>query len=150
MGKLVPYFAVGAVSVVLAMVMGAFVFHVPLRGSVALVLGTSALFLVGSLSMGILISIVTKNQLLANQLAGVATFLPAFLLSGFIYNIGNMPQVIQWVTYLVPARYFVGLLKAIYLKGVGLEILAGDILLLLIFAAVMLLLAHFTFHKRLE
>jgi ABC-2 type transport system permease protein len=149
-GKLVPYFAVGAVSVVLAMVMGAFVFHVPLRGSVALVLGTSALFLVGSLSMGILISIVTKNQLLANQLAGVATFLPAFLLSGFIYNIGNMPQVIQWVTYLVPARYFVGLLKAIYLKGVGLEILAGDILLLLIFAAVMLLLAHFTFHKRLE
>ena len=149
-GKLVPYFIVGAVGVLLAMAMGEFMFHVPLRGSVALVLGTSALFLVGSLSMGILISIVTKNQLLANQLAGVATFLPAFLLSGFLYNIGNMPQVIQLVTYAVPARYFVGLLKAIYLKGVGLEILAGQIVLLVVFAAVMLLLAHFTFHKRLE
>ena len=149
-GKLVPYFVVGAIGVLLAMAMGEFVFHVPLRGSVALVLGTSALFLVGSLAMGILISIVTKNQLLANQLAGVATFLPAFLLSGFIYNIVNMPDVIQWVTYLVPARYFVALLKAIYLKGVGVEILGGQILLLVIFTAVMLLVAHWTFHKKLE
>ena len=118
-GKLVPYFVVGAIGVVLAMAMGEFVFHVPLRGSVALVLGTSAMFLVGSLAMGILISIVTKNQLLANQLAGVATFLPAFLLSGFIYNISNMPQAIQWVTYLVPARYFVALLKGDLSEGSG-------------------------------
>ena len=116
----------------------------------ALLLGTSALFLVGSLGMGILISIVTKNQLLANQLAGVATLLPAFLLSGFIYNIANMPQAIQAVTYFVPARYFVAILNGIYLKGVGFEILAGQLVLLVIFAAAMLLLAHWTFHKRLE
>jgi ABC-2 type transport system permease protein len=149
-GKMVPYFAVGTFSVILAMAMGEFVFHVPLRGSVALVLGTSALFLVGSLAMGILISIGTKNQLLANQLAGVATFLPANLLSGFIYNIANMPQPIQWVTYLVPARYFVAILKGIYLKGVGCEILAGQIVLLVVFAAVILVVAHCTFHKKLE
>ena len=150
LGKLTPYFAVGAFSVILAMTMGEFLFHVPLRGSVALLLGTSALFLVGSLGMGILISIVTKNQLLANQLAGVATLLPAFLLSGFIYNIANMPQAIQAVTYFVPARYFVAILNGIYLKGVGFEILAGQLVLLVIFAAAMLLLAHWTFHKRLE
>jgi len=149
-GKLVPYFVVGGVSVVLAMAMGEFVFHVPLRGSVALVLGTSALFLVGSLAMGILISIVTKNQLMANQIAGVATFLPANLLSGFIYNINNMPHVIQWVTYLVPARYFVVILKGIYLKGVGVEILAGQIVLLVVFGAVTLFVAHLAFHKKLE
>jgi ABC-2 type transport system permease protein len=149
-GKMVPYFAVGAFSVIMAMAMGEFVFHVPLRGSVALVLGTSALFLIGSLAMGILISIVTKNQLLANQLAGVATFLPANLLSGFIYTINNMPQVIQWVTYLVPARYFVAILKGIYLKGIGYELLAGQIVLLAVFAVVILVFAHCTFHKKLE
>ena len=149
-GKLVPYFVVGAIGVLMAVAMGAFVFHVPLRGNVALLLGTSALFLVGSLAIGILISIVTKNQLLANQLAGVTTFLPANLLSGFIHNIANMPQAIQWVTYLVPVRYFVTILKGIYMKGVGVEILAGQIVLLVIFGAVALLVAHLTFHKKLE
>ena len=149
-GKLVPYFVIGAIGVLLAMAMGEFVFHVPLRGSVALVLGTSAMFLVGSLAMGILISIVTKNQLLANQLAG-AGHLPAGLPAlGLHLQYHNMPHAIQWVTYLVPARYFVALLKAIYLKGVGVEILAGQIVLLALFAAVMLLMAHWTFHKKLE
>ncbi len=150
LGKLTPYFAVGAFGVVLAMTMGEFLFHVPLRGNVALLLGTSAVFLVGSLGMGILISIVTKNQLLANQLAGVTTLLPAFLLSGFIYNIANMPQAIRAVTYLVRA-VFRGDSERNLPEGRGLrEILAGQIVLLVIFAAAMLLLAHCTFHKRLE
>ena len=109
--------------VVLAVLMGEFVFHVPLRGNVALLFGMAAIFLTGALAMGMLISIVTKSQLLSSQMAVVATFLPAFLLSGFIFTIANMPQVIQMVTYLVPARYFVAILKGIYLKGVGLEIL---------------------------
>ena len=74
-----------------------------------------------------MISIVTKSQLLSSQIAVVATFLPAFLLSGFIFTIANMPRAIQMVTYLVPARYFVAVLKGIYLKGVGLEILAGQV-----------------------
>ena len=92
----------------------------------------------------------TKGQLLASQLAMVLTFLPAFLLSGFMYDIGNMPRAIQVVTYLVPARYFVTLLKGIYLKGVGLEVLAPQALLLAGFSAVMLSLAMIKFRKNLE
>ena len=149
-GKLTPYFVIGICDVALAVVMGEFVFHVPLRGSLVLLFGTSMIFLIGALSMGIVISIGTKNQLLSGQVAMLATFLPAFVLSGCIFTIANMPQAIQLVTYLVPARYFVSLLKGIYLKGIGLEILAGQIALLVVYAAVVLLLAHVSFRKRLE
>ena len=149
LGKLLPYFAIGMCDVVLAVLMGEFVFDVPLRGNVALLFGTSALFLTGALAMGILVSIVTRSQLLSSQVAVVATFLPAFLLSGFIFTIANMPRVIQMVTYLVPARYFVVILKGIYLKGVGLEILAGQVGLLVVYAGVMILLANRKFQKRL-
>ena len=130
-GKLIPYFAIGLFDVLLAVLMGEFVFHVPLRGNVALLFGTAAIFLVGALSMGMVISIVTKSQLLSSQMAMVATFLPSFLLSGFIFTIANMPKPIQIVTYIVPARYFVAILKGIYLKGVGLEILGGQVVLLI-------------------
>ncbi len=128
--------------------MGQFLFHVPLRGNVALLFGVASIFLVGVLAMGMLISIVTKSQLLASQLAMMATFLPSFLLSGFIFAIANMPRPIQWITYLVPARYFVSILKGIYLKGVGLEILATDALLLVAFGAVMVLVARWKFKKK--
>ena len=110
-------------------------FHVPLRGSVALLFGVASIFLVGVLTMGMLISIATKGQLLASQLAMMLTFLPSFLLSGFIFSIVNMPRPIQWITYLVPARYFIAMLKGIYLKGVGPGDPGGDIVLLTIFAA---------------
>ena len=149
LGKLLPYFAIGLCDVVVAVLMGEFVFHVPLRGNVALLFGTSVIFLTGALAMGILVSIVTKSQLLSSQVAVVATFLPAFLLSGFIFTIANMPRVIQMVTYLVPARYFVAILKGIYLKGVGLEILAGQVGLLVVYAGVMVLLANWKFKKKL-
>jgi len=79
------------------------------------------------------ISIVTKSQLLASQLAMVLTFLPSFLLSGFMYNIGNMPKSIQVVTHIIPSRYFVTLLKGIYLKGAGLSVLLGEAALLTAF-----------------
>ena len=99
LGKLVPYFAIGMFDVVVAVLMGEFVFHVPLRGNVALLFGMSAIFLVGACCRwASLISIVTKSQLLSSQVAMLATFLPAFLLSGFIFPIANMPQVIQWIT----------------------------------------------------
>ncbi len=149
LGKLVPYFAIGLLDMVLAVVLGQFLFHVPLRGNVALLFGVASIFLVGVLTMGILISIATKSQLLSSQLAMTATFLPSFVLSGFIFAIVNMPRPIQWITYLVPARYFIGILKGIYLKGVGLEILAADTILLLVFAAAMVLLAHWKFKKKL-
>lgn len=149
LGKLLPYFAVGMLDVLLAVGMGEFLFHVPLRGSVALLFGMAAVFLAGALSMGMLISIVTKSQLLASQLAMVLTFLPSFLLSGFMYNIGNMPKSIQVVTYAIPSRYFVALLKGIYLKGTGLSVLLGEAALLSAFGVTMVLLAIRKFRKKL-
>lgn len=148
-GKLIPYFIIGMFDVLIAVLMGQYLFHIPLRGSVPLLFGMAALFLVGALSMGMLISVVTKSQLLASQLAMITTFLPSFLLSGFMYAIYNMPRPIQIFTHIIPARYFVALLKGIYLKGVGLETLAVEASLLAAFSAVMLTLAIKKFKKKL-
>lgn len=149
LGKLLPYFAIGLLDVLLAVVMAEFLFHVPMRGSPVLLFAIAAVFLVGALSMGILISIVTKSQLLASQLAMVLTFLPSFLLSDFMYAVSNMPVPIQVITYIVPARYFVGALKAIYLKGVGLEVIALEAGLLTVFGAAVLTFAIVQFKKAL-
>lgn len=149
LGKLLPYFAIGLLDVLLAMLMAEFLFDVPMRGSPALVLAFAAVFLAGALSLGMLISIVTKSQLLASQLAMVLTFLPSFLLSDFMYAVSNMPAPIQAITYLVPARYFVGALKGIYLKGVGLEVLALEAGLLTIFGVAVVTLATVKFKKAL-
>jgi len=149
LGKLLPYFLIGLLDVLLAVAMGQFLFHVPLRGSVALLFALAAVFLTGTLALGLVVSIVARNQLLANQLAMVVTFLPAFLLSGFMFAISNMPGAIRLVTYFVPARYFVAVLKGIYLKGVGLAVLGGEALLLVLFALVVLVVAKATFRKKL-
>lgn len=148
-GKLLPYFAIGMFDVLLVVLLGEFLFRVPLRGNLALLFGMAAIFLAGTLALGMLVSVVTKNQLLANQLAMVLTFVPSFLLSGFVFAISNMPEVIQWITYAIPARYFISLLKSIYLKGVGLEILAGEAVLLTVYSVVMVLLANLAFKKKL-
>jgi len=149
LGKLLPYFAIGMLDVLLAVLMGEFLFQVPLRGTAALLFGMAAVFLAGALSLGMVISIVTKSQLLASQLAMVLTFLPSFLLSGFMYAVSNMPRPIQVMTHLIPARYFVALLKGIYLKGVGLEILAIEAGLLALFGVAMVALANAKFRKKL-
>ena len=148
-GKLAPYFAIGMLDILLAVLMGQFLFNVPLRGNPMLIFGSGAIFLVGSLTMGMLISIVTRSQLLASQLAMVLTFLPSFLLSGFMYTISNMPTVIQGITYLVPARYFVTILKNIYLKGVGISILISEAGILLFFAVILVIVANIKLRKRL-
>jgi ABC-2 type transport system permease protein len=149
LGKLVPYFVIGLLDMCLAVLMGRFLFHVPLRGSLLLLFGMASMYLAGVLSLGLVISILTRSQLLASQFAMVLTFLPAFLLSGFIFAIANMPRVVQIITYVVPARYFVTILKGIYLKGVGLEVLAGPAALLAAFAAAMVSLAVLKFKKKL-
>jgi ABC-2 type transport system permease protein len=149
LGKLVPYFVIGMLDVLLAVLMGQFLFRVPLRGNVWLVFGMGAVFLAGALAMGMLISIASKSQLLASQIAMTTTFLPAFLLSGFQIPVANMPRPIQLLTYLVPARYFVELLHGIYLKGVGLDVLALQACLLLAYTAAMLLAANMKFKKKL-
>lgn len=148
-GKLVPYFAVGMLDVLIAVIMAVYLFDVPLRGSVVLLFAMAALFIVGTLSQGILLSTLAKQQLLASQLAMVSTFLPAFLLSGFMFAIANMPVVVQAVTYIVPARYFVALVKGIYLRGVGMETMWRDAVFLLVFAIVVLAAAIARFRKKL-
>jgi ABC-2 type transport system permease protein len=150
LGKLLPYFLIGMLDVLLAVLMGQFVFGIPLRGNACLLFGMAAIFLTGTLSLGMVISIVSKSQPLAIQLAMMSTFLPSFLLSGFVYSIHNMPKPIQLITWLIPARYFVALLKGIYLKGVGLKVLAGDAALLALFAIVMVGIANVSFRKRLD
>lgn len=148
-GKLVPYFAIGMFDVLIAVLMAVFLFHVPLRGSVPLLFAMAALFIVGTLSQGILISTLARQQLLASQFAMLSTFLPAFLLSGFIFAISNMPLPVQIVTHIVPARYFVSLVKGIYLRGVGLETLGSDAIFLFVFATAVMGLAILRFKKRL-
>jgi ABC-2 type transport system permease protein len=129
--------------------MAVFLFNVPLRGSVGLLLATAAIFIVGTLSQGILISTLARAQLLASQLAMVTTFLPAFLLSGFMFAIANMPVPVQVITHIVPARYFVALVKGIYLRGVGLETLWADAVFLTAFAVLVGGAAIVKFKKRL-
>ncbi len=148
LGKFIPYFVIGLFDVVIAVAMGQFLFHVPLRGNVILLFFLSGFFLMGALSLGMLISIVTKNQLLASQLAMVTTFLPAFLLSGFMYAISNMPKAIQVLSHLIPARYFVVILKGIYLKGVGLSVLGMQVVFLFLFSFITVNLANRKFKKR--
>ncbi|HXZ48059.1 MAG TPA: ABC transporter permease [Usitatibacter sp.] len=118
-GKLLPYFFVGMVDVLGAVAAAVLIFDVPLRGSLAAISSVSALFLLVVMCQGALLSIIAANQMLASQLVMVSTFLPAFLLSGAIYAIGNMPAWLQYVTLAFPARYFVALSKGIFLKGVS-------------------------------
>jgi len=147
-GKLIPYFTIGVLDLLLSVLVGEFVFAVPLRGSLWLLFGMSVVFLVGALSLGMLISVTARSQLLASQFALVATMLPAFLLSGFIFPIDNMPLPIQGITHIITARYFVTILRGIYLKDVGLDVLAGEAVFLAVFAVVVITLAIRKFRKK--
>jgi ABC-2 type transport system permease protein len=149
-GKVVPYFVIGLTDVAIAVLMGRFIFHVPLRGNPALLFAMASVFLCGALFLGLVLSIVLKTQVLANQLAIFANYLPTLLLSGFVFSIHNMPPPIQVITYIVPARYFIALLRGIYLKGIGLEVLGLNALLLTVYAGLMVLLAHRKMHLKLE
>jgi ABC-2 type transport system permease protein len=150
LGKLLPYFVIGMVDLAVAVAMGTYLFHVPMRGSFPLLFGIAAVFLVGALSLGMLLSVAARSQLLASQMAMAFTFLPAYLLSGFVFSIDSMPRVVRAVTYLVPSRYFVKVIKGIYLKGAGLGTLAVDTALLLVFGAATLLAATRMFRKKLR
>lgn len=149
LGKLLPYVAIGLVDVAVSAVLGVFLFGVPFRGSPLLLAAASTAFLFGGLGLGIYLSAVTRSQLLATQVAMVVTFLPAFLLSGFLYAIQNMPLPLQGVTLLVPARYFVVVTRGVFLKGVGVEALYVQGLLMLAFAVIGVVLAIRAFRKEL-
>jgi len=149
-GKVVPYFCIGMIDVALAVAMGKWIFAVPIVGNAALLFAMSAVFLTGALFFGMTLSIKLKSQVIANQLAIIAGFLPTLLLSGFVFAIENMPLPLQFLTYIVPARYFIAILRGIYLKGIGLEILWINGIFLGAYAAFMILMAHRNFRFKLE
>jgi ABC-2 type transport system permease protein len=148
LGKLIPYFVIGLIDLTLSVLMGRYLFGVPLRGSGFLLFSLASLFLLGAICQGVLVSIVTRNQLLSSQISIILSYLPTFILSGFIYPIHNMPQFIQFITYVVPGRYVVAILKGIYSKGIGLEILWIEAILLAVYAGAMTFWAHKRFQKR--
>jgi len=147
-GKFIPYFSIGFFDLFVGVIMARFLFGVPFRGSYLLLVALSALFLVGALSQGILISASVRTQLLASQLATLTTFIPTMLLSGFIYPIFNMPQVIQMVTYLIPARYYIIILRGLFLKGNGIDVMWDEAVFLFLFALMMFGLAIRKFKKK--
>jgi len=147
-GKFIPYFAIGFIDLFVSVVMARFLFGVPFTGNYFLLVFLSALFLTGALSQGILISTVARTQLLASQLATLTTFIPTMLLSGFIYPIFNMPQVVQAITYLIPARYYIIILRGLFLKGNGIDVMWDEALFLFLFALFMSGLAIIKFRKR--
>jgi pyoluteorin transport system permease protein len=115
--KFIPYFALGMIGFALCFLAGKFLFHVPLRGSMLLLCLASIVYLVVALGIGLLVSTLVKSQFLASQLAMLLTFLPAMMLSGFLYDLRSMPAVIRGITYALPARYAVTLLQTLYLAG---------------------------------
>jgi len=150
LGKLTPYFFLGLIDLLIIMGVGSLLFHVPMRGNPLLLIFLSVLFLIGVLFIGLWISVVAKTQVQANQMAILLTFLPALLLSGFVFPIHNMPKVLQIIAYLLPATYFVIITKGIYLKGLGLKALWGETLVLLAFAIFFFSLVIRKFEKRLK
>ena len=149
LGKLIPYFVIGMFDVIVCAVIAIYWFQVPFRGSFPTLLVSSAMFLVVVLSLGFFISVIAGSQLAASQIALLVTFLPAFLLSGFLYSIEQMPVVLQWITRVLPARYYVSVLKKIFLKGTPAALLYSDVVPLAVFTVVLALLATRSFHKRL-
>jgi len=141
LGKLTAYFLVGLLDMAICLVMGVYVFEVPFKGNLFVLVVSSCIFLFGSLASGVLISASARSQLIAYQLGTLTTFLPGFLLSGFIYSISSMPRIIQAITVLVPARYFIDIIKAMFLKGTGIALLWLDFLLLCFYGAAMFFFA---------
>ena len=141
LGKMLAYFVVGLADATIAVLVGVFVFEVPFRGSLPLLAVSTCVFLFGALFWGIFVSAAARTQVAAYQMGILSSFLPAFLLSGFVYSIETMPWVIQVITHIVPARYVVTILKGIFLKGVGLSVLWGELGFLALYALIVFLLA---------
>jgi ABC-2 type transport system permease protein len=147
LGKLLPYLVLGMLAVLLVIAAGSWVFDVPFRGSPAALALLSLLFLAGMLGQGLLISVLTRNQMVATQVATMSSMLPSMLLSGFVFPIENMPTALQWISRVVPARYYVAGLRGVLLRGNGLGELWPEALLLLAFGTLMLGLSTARFQR---
>jgi ABC-2 type transport system permease protein len=148
-GKLLPYFALGALDTAACAAIAVLWFQVPFRGSLIALAAGSGIYLIAILGLGFWISVATRNQLAASQIGLVTAFLPSFLLSGFTFPIDQMPLGVQPFTYLVAARYYVVILKSVFLRGTGLSFLTGPLIALVIYAVVMVIMARRSFRKSL-
>jgi len=148
--KLIPYFVLGMGGMVASVAIAVWLFAVPLNGSLWVLSGAAALFLLAALGMGLLISSFARNQFVAGQIAIIVTFLPAFILSGFIFDIGSMPPTVQAITYIVAARYFVSILQTVFLAGDVWSVILPNAVALAIMAAIFLGAARLIARKRLD
>lgn len=148
-GKVIPYIVIGFADLLLALGMGTLLFHVPVRGSLLLLLALSLVFVMGSLSIGLLISTVSRTQLQAMQMT-MFLILPNILLSGFMFPQDSMPKVMQIIGEIIPLTYFLQILRAIILKGVGLTYLWVQVVYLLVFGLAMIVISGLRFRKNLE
>jgi ABC-2 type transport system permease protein len=147
LGKLSPYVALGTLGVLLVIAVGLWVFDVPFRGSAPMLMLLSLLFLIGMLGQGLLISVVTRNQMVATQAAAMSSMLPSILLSGFVFPIENMPSILQAITVVIPARYYVEGLRGVLLRGNGFEELWLQAVALAAFATVMVVASTARFRR---
>jgi ABC-2 type transport system permease protein len=150
LGKLAAYFILGTGGMLLTVGLGVWLFAVPLRGSFWLLWGCSSLFLLAALGMGLTISILARSQFVAGQIAIITTFLPAFLLSGFIFDIGSMPPVVQLITHAIVARYFVAIVQTLFLAGNVWSVILPNALALALMATIFLTIAWRKSRKRLD
>jgi len=146
-GKLIPYVAIAFIDITLVATAAKFVFGVPLQGSIPLLIVTTGLYLVAALGLGMLISSIANSQFIAMTIAVMTTMLPTFLLSGFVFPISAMPLPIRMLTYLVPARYYLVIVRGTFLKGVGFSILWPQAALLLIAGVLLLTISAWKFKK---
>jgi ABC-2 type transport system permease protein len=149
LGKLAPYFVIGMLDTCLCVGFGILWFGVPFRGSWSIFFLASALFLIVVLSLGYFFSVVAKSQLAASQISLLATFLPAFLLSGFLFPIDQMPVAVQAVTYIMPARYYMDLIRNVFLKGSPITFLVKELLALAFLSCLLVVVATRIFKKKL-
>jgi ABC-2 type transport system permease protein len=149
LGKTIPYFALGMIGLALCLLSAKFLFHVPMRGSVAVLAGVSMLYLLVALGIGLFISSATKSQFVASQVTLLVTFLPAFMLSGFLFDVRSMPAAVRLITYVLPARYYVALLQTLFLAGDVWEVILPNAAALAGMAVILLLLARSVTRKKL-
>jgi ABC-2 type transport system permease protein len=149
LGKTLPYFFLGLIGLALCIVAAKYLFNVPLRGTLPVLLGASTLYVMVALGIGLLISSAVKNQLVASQLAMLATFMPALMLSGFLFDLRSMPAPIRLITYVLPARYYVTLLQTIFLAGNVWSVIVPNMLVLAAMTALLGYGSRAVTHKRL-
>jgi ABC-2 type transport system permease protein len=149
LGKLIPYFCVGMAGLTMCLLAARFLFQVPMRGSLVLIVAASMLYLLVALGLGLLISSLTKNQFLASQLALVTSFMPAMMLSGFMFDLRSVPVVIRYVGHLLPATYYIELLKTLFLAGDVWPLILRDTAMLALYAAGLLAAARMVTRKKL-